>query len=319
MKNGEVMARERGAIKSKGYLPKVRNVLMYASLKHRLTRTMLALAFACFVTGCVTSGRREVLMFSATGDGPLGPSDWTLLPEYFAAEEADGRSEFLLHVGDITAQCGALPESHYVKVAELFKTSHIPVMIVPGDNEWNDLQDPDEGWTYWERHFLAFEQNFSNAPRVRRQPARPENVAWVSKGVLMIGINLVGGRIHDRDEWKRRHLQNAEWVLENMKRHIDAVRAAVIFAQAAPSGGHEDFFSMFVESAKSFEKPVLYIHGDGHVWNHEPGWRAPNILRVQVDAVPTAPPVQVTVTLDPDEPFRFDRRREKDRKDKKGN
>ena len=273
-------------------------------------RFIVAVALAGAVTGCASLGPRPAgeFAFSATGDGPRGDGDWELLRQYFAMEKEDGRSAFLLHVGDICAGHDTLPEEYYIRVAELFKTSPIPIVIVPGDNEWNDLDDPDQGWAYWERHFLAFEQNFPDPPAVWRQRVLLENVAWVSGGVLFIGLNLVGGTVHNPDEWAARHQFDAAWVQENLDEFGGHVRAAVVFAQAAPRDKHEDFFAKFVTAAEAFGKPVLYLHGDGHAWEHEPGWRAPNILRVQVDAVAGAPPVLVTVTDDPQTPFHFDRR-----------
>ncbi|NIA16219.1 MAG: hypothetical protein GWP08_19320 [Nitrospiraceae bacterium] len=250
----------------------------------------------------------EPLTFSVTGDGPRGAEDWDLLPAYFALEKADGRSAFLLHVGDICKGHDVLPEAYYARVAELFQRSPVPVVFVPGDNEWNDLEDPDEGWRFWERHFLRFPKHFADGPKVWRQHVRPENVAWIAQGVLIMGINLVGGTVHDAAEWKRRHSQNAAWVRDNLTWYGGRVRAAVVFAQAAPSEKQEDFFAPFVEAAATFGKPLLYLHGDGHAWQHEPQWRAPNVLRVQVDQVSKAPPVLVTVTTDPGQPFVFDRR-----------
>ena len=250
----------------------------------------------------------EPLTFSVTGDGPRGDEDWDLLPAYFALEEADGRSAFLLHVGDICKGRDALPESYCVRVAQLFRQSKTPVIFVPGDNEWNDLEDPDAGWRLWERYFMPFPKHFADTPRLWRQHVRPENVAWVTQGVLIMGINLVGGTVHDAAEWRRRHAQNAAWVRDNLTWYGNRVHAAVVFAQAAPREKHEDFFAPFVEVATAFAKPVLYLHGDGHSWEHEPQWRAPNILRVQVDQVAKAPPVLVTVTTDSERPFVFDRR-----------
>jgi hypothetical protein len=184
----------------------------------------------------------------------------------------------------------------------------VPVLIVPGDNEWNDLDDPDIGWKYWTNHFLHFERNFDGAPKLVKQAERPENFAWTSKGVLLIGINLVGGRVHDKDEWKMRMAQDADWIHTQMLKHHTAVRAAVIFAQAMPSPDHEPFFRAFAEHCKEFKKPVLYLHADGHVWQLEKGWRATNLWRVQTDMLGTNPPVLVTVTEDVREPFVFDRR-----------
>ena len=270
---------------------------------------LVAFGLVLALAGCVTiSNDPAPLSFSATGDGPRGDEDWTLLPEYFALEAEDGRAEYMLHLGDICKGRDTLPESYSVRVADLFKTSPIPVIFVPGDNEWNDLKDPDAGWILWERYFMGFEKNFECTPNIQQQPVRSENVAWVDKGVLMVGLNLVGGTVHDAEEWRLRHRQSALWVNGLLAYHADDVRAAVVFAQARPGAKHEDFFTPFVASAAAFGKPVLYLHGDGHRWDHEEGWRAPNLLRVQVDQVTKAPPVLVTVTLDPDHPFVFDRR-----------
>ncbi len=86
------------------------------------------------------------------------------------------------------------------------------------------------------------------------------------------------------------------------------MRAAVIFAQAMPSPDHEPFVRAFAEHCKEFQKPVLYLHADGHVWQLEKAWRAPNLWQVQTDMLGTNPPVLVTVTEDAREPFVFDRR-----------
>jgi hypothetical protein len=82
----------------------------------------------------------------------------------------------------------------------------------------------------------------------------------------------------------------------------------VVFAQAAPNWKHEDFVAPFVAAAAAYGKPVLFIHGDHHNWEFEPGWRAPNLTRVQVDQVKKARPVHVIVSPDqPQQPFSFDR------------
>lgn len=259
--------------------------------------------------GCATpSPAKEALVFAAMGDGPRADDEWAMLERQLEDEGKDGRSKFIVHVGDIWGGADYLPEEHYVRVAQCLKRSAIPVVIVPGDNEWNDLDDPDLGWKYWERHLLGLEQHWKNAPALWRQDVRPENVAWVSNRVLLIGINLVGGAVHDPDEWATRHLQDAQWVSENFERYGAGVSSAVVFAQASPNRKHAVFLDGFKSAANDFGKPVLYLHGDGHVWEVEDGWLAPNILRVQVDQVRRNPPVQVTVTTHPERPFHFDRR-----------
>ena len=43
------------------------------------------------------------------------------------------------------------------------------------------------------------------------------------------------------------------------------------------------FSESAVKDAEQFEKPILYLHGDGHRWIHDRPGAAKNILRVQVD------------------------------------
>ena len=81
----------------------------------------------------------------------------------------------------------------------------------------------------------------------------------------------------------------------------------VIFAQARPSGSPLE--SELAATAAAFGKPVLYIHGDGHSWTFDEGYLGePNITKVQVDRGSIShPPVHVTVTMDPNNAFLFNR------------
>lgn len=56
---------------------------------------------------------------------------------------------------------------------------------------------------------------------------------------------------------------------------------------------------------RKFQKPVLYLHGDGHNFDVKYPWKEPNLWRVQIDSIGKNPPLQVRVTQDPGEPFRF--------------
>lgn len=291
------------------------------------TRSIRKIVPCCLLTGmllfagCATapqpeSGRAvehtdntpQPLIFAATGDGPRGEEDWTLLPQYFEAERKDGRARYLVHTGDLCKGSQTFDAAYSARVKALFRQSPIPVFFVVGDNEWNDQADPWASWPIWEKDFLRFNEAYSNAPTVARQEGRPENIAWIDDGVLFVGINMVGGFMHDVEEWGYRHRDNAEWVAENFNSGGQEAYAAVVIAQAAPNWKHEDFMRPFVKSVEAFGKPVLYLHGDHHNWEYEPGWRAPNLTRVQVDQVTKARPVHVIVSPDrPDQPFSFDR------------
>jgi len=248
------------------------------------------------------------LIVAATGDGPYVEEDWTLLPQYFAAEKADGRARYLLHVGDLLKGNQVYDDAYSRRVAALYRQSSIPVIFVPGDNEWNDEPYPEKVWPIWVRDFMRFPEQYPDAPVLARQAERPENIAWLDEGVLFIGINLVGGRMHDVEEWGYRHRANADWVDHNLAALGAEAYAAIVFAQAAPRRMHEDFFRRFVPAVEAFGKPVLYLHGDGHVWELEEGWRVPNLTRVQVDQVNYGRPVHIAVSPHrPQAPFSYDR------------
>jgi len=259
------------------------------------------------MVSCATWADSNSITFSAMGDGPYKTADWNKLRHQIGHENREGRAKFIIHVGDIASGTESLPESRYTRVAEILKGSRAPLFIIPGDNEWNDLENPDIGWTYWERHYSAFEQHFDVPWDVERADVRPENFAFVLDGVLFLGINLVGGRVHDAQEWRVRQEQDAAWVTEQFGKHGDAVHAAVILGHAKPVDSHETFFGLAVPVIEAFEKPVLYLHGDGHTWQKEKEWRAPNLWRVQIDQIGKGPPVRVTVTDKKRRPFRFDR------------
>ncbi len=255
------------------------------------------------------SAQAQLLHFSATGCGPYAPDEEPMLEHHVDLVNLDGKSEFLVHLGDVvTGKKTKWPESQYATVASILKRSKLPVFVVLGDNEWNDLDNPAEGLEFWNRQFRDFEKYFPNALAIEKQKVRPENFAFVSKGVLVIGLNIVGGKVHDKAEWDTRLQQDADWVSEQFTRHKSDTRAAVLLAQATPAKPQELFFQQLTASCKEWTKPVLYLHADGHVWQVEKAWRAPNLWRVQTDQVRLNPPVLVTVTEDPNNPFTFDRR-----------
>lgn len=246
--------------------------------------------------------------FCAMGDVPYAPAEDILLPIQIAELPQD--ATFAVHVGDIKRGAPPCEEEIYVKVAGMLSKSRLPLFIIPGDNEWNDCVTPDpiQAWEYWKTHFMRFDQRWQHNLTVFRQLQREENFSFVKNEVLFIGLNIVGGRVHDSAEWKQRHRECLDWIRGNLSQFGNDVASLVVFGHARPAGNHKDFFDPFSEEAQNFRKPVLYLHGDGHRWIHDRPFPAENILRVQVDQGGIAPPLKVTVTDHPTEPFVFDRR-----------
>jgi len=270
----------------------------------------LCFAFSIFLAFVAKPAVAEPLKFSALGCGPYKPAEDAVLEKQVKMVSEDGQSEFLIHLGDIVSGSKkAWPESEYAKVAGLLRRSKIPTFVVLGDNEYNDLDKPDDGLKFWRKHFLHFDKQFKYDWKVYRQETRDENFAWINKGVLLIGINLPGGRVHDKKEWAARMQDDVDWTAACLQKWKKDVRAAVVMAQAMPTKDIEPFLKAFASQCKEFEKPVLYLHADGHVWQVQKAWRAPNLTRVQTDMIGIAPPVLVTVT--DDAAFVFDRRLKK--------
>jgi len=288
-------------------------------------------AFLLGWIGLTAASSGEPITFSAMGCGPYTPPDKPAAAFYVRQENRERISEFMVHLGDVfkTAPLkkpddGAaspakktgppeppmpdqLPtEAEYRETADLLANSNtIPTWIVPGDNEWSDLEDPAQGWKWWQKYYSKFEERFQPSWKTERQPERPENFAFVRKGVAFIGINLVGGRVHDPAEWLVRLPQDAAWIKEVLTRpSMTDVRAAVILCQANPlvlkPGDTKEKFKPFLvpfrQAAADWKKPLLLLHADGHVWIDDQPWPEKNIRRVQVDKWDIKfPTLQVTV------------------------
>tara|TARA_R110002111_G_scaffold2705_4_gene17921 strand:- start:7524 stop:8387 length:864 start_codon:yes stop_codon:yes gene_type:complete len=249
---------------------------------------------------------KSEVTFYVMGDVPYKPAEDVLLPQQIIALPND--AAFVVHVGDIKGGAAPCDEAVFQKVAGMLSQSKAPVFIIPGDNEWNDCPDPDQAWKLWEQYFMRFDRRWQHSLPVVRQWEREENFSFVKGGVLFIGLNIVGGRIHDVAEWKQRHAADLDWVRRNLRRFGAEVSSLVIFGHAKPILVHNDFFDPFNKEALEFGKPILYIHGDGHSWIYDFPFAAKNILRVQVDQGGIAPPLKVTITDDKKTPFQFDRR-----------
>ncbi|MCH9653417.1 MAG: hypothetical protein K0U86_04970 [Planctomycetes bacterium] len=249
------------------------------------------------------------VIFYAMGDVPYVPKEDTLLPQQVAELPKD--AEFVIHVGDIKGGKAACDEAVYQKVSGMLSQSQAPVFIIPGDNEWNDCTNPDQAWKFWDQYFMRFDRRWRHTLPVFRQLEREENFSFVKGGVLFVGINIVGGLVHEPAEWKQRHADDLDWVRRNLRRYGNNVTSLVLFGHAKPIAAHNDFFGPFSQDAIKFQKPILYLHGDGHKWIYDRPFEAKNILRIQVDQGGIAPPLKIAVSDHQTNPFQLDRRNDK--------
>ncbi len=258
-------------------------------------------------------GPPEPLVFSVMGDVPYSLQDIVLLPEQISQHNAQSSARFMVHLGDIKGGSAGCFDAVYSNVSSILLELVAPCFVIVGDNDWNDCDSggvgpsPAEAWDLWNSYFLRFETNWPTAPRAAHQTERPENFAWVEEQVLLVGITLPGGRVHDAEEWSDFLKDDVDWVEAQLALHADDVYAMVLFAHASPTSNHDPFMIPFRAAAAAFGKPVLFMHGDGHVWVDDRPWPEAYIRRIQVDQGGSADPLEVTVTPMQSDPFTLDR------------
>jgi uncharacterized repeat protein (TIGR02543 family) len=231
----------------------------------------------------------EPFSFSVIADVPYGAAEISELAQHFDDHDRYSPSDFLAHLGDIKHGSEACEESHYQIVAGVLRTLSIPGFILPGDNEWTDCTDPDQAWAWWEQHLLGIEAGFCGTPPLDSQAVRPENFAFLHKGVLFVGINLASGAPAQVVQ------ADADWIDAQFAAKGSQARAAVVLAHREPSGSLKNTLAA---NGAAFARPVLYVHGSGHAWEEDAGFFGePNMLRVQLArGNASEPPVRVDVS-----------------------
>lgn len=247
--------------------------------------------------------------FTVIGDVPYSEEQRSGLLNLISKYNVADPTDFVVHIGDIKPGAVACDEFVYKDVDSILRLFNTPTFIVLGDNEYNDCLDPVQGLENWNKYFLHFNENWNFDPTIVYQTERSENFSWVMNQVLFIGINLVGSSVHDSREWQTRLTDNGNWVKKLMEEQKDKVFVAVIFGHANIVELGPEKFEVFTEAfraaSKAFNKPVLFVHGDGHFWFQNKPWPEKNISRLQIDGGIKA--VKITVDFNLENPFIFDR------------
>jgi hypothetical protein len=228
----------------------------------------------------------SITTFCVIADVPYTQVELDELPNQIATQ-MEG-CEFLVHLGDIFKGGTECNTEDYIIIQDVMLQSHVPVFVVPGDNEWNDCQHPNIGWENWSDHFLEFESNWNHTFSVMRQPEFKENFYFLHKRTLVFGLNIVGGRVHDKTEWQTRLESEFLWVKGVLELNIvdtETADGVILMAHAQPSEDHQEFFNafrMFIENELENKFPVLYLHGDGHNFLNTSNFQnQSNFLRIE--------------------------------------
>ena len=254
------------------------------------------------------------IIFYAIGDAPYNSRQADELKLQLRRLPRD--ADFVIHIGDIRnpRRSDICRQNEFNKVARILNQSHAPVLIIPGDNEYNDCLNFEEAYSMWLDQFAYFERkHWNNRPmQVHRMKRRPENFFFELRQVLFIGLNIVGGEPSADDngeEWTTRLNMEYHWTKNTVHRYVNnktkgtgALPRVVIFGHAKPRKHHRDFFDRlvnFMEKELNGEVPFLYLHGDDHMWDYDVSFMGqPNFMRIMVAGGTTEAPLRIQVNTD---------------------
>lgn len=247
-----------------------------------------------------------ITQFYVVGDLPYNEVEKEKLLHH--VENIPKEADFLVHIGDMrSAKNGdKCVLSEYEEIAEIFKKSSVPTFIVPGDNEYNDCPNAMEGLGFFRTAFGDLEKNWNASYQVHRDGVRPENFYFVHKLALYIGLNIVGGTVHNTTEWESRLSYQFEWVKGLIETFVidnsneTKAGSVVIFGHAFPLDRHDAFFEPLEEYVTKDLKekiPMLYVHGDKHFFAFNQKFMGDNFQSIMVEGGDRDPPLQVTVNM----------------------
>jgi hypothetical protein len=214
-------------------------------------------------------------------------------------------AEFLIHLGDIKRGPARCDKETLDEIDMQLRLSPIPVFVVVGDNEFNDCKNisPAKALSLWRKTFARYDKkHWEHKLKVGQMPNRPEIFYFIHKNTLYFGLNVVGGIVHDQNEWDSRHADQLTWVKRLMLQNKEKVSAVVLFGHANPGPDQSSFFNPFILFLRfKFPRkiPALYLCGDSHKWSYDLCYHnVGNLLRVRLTRGLVEPIVRFTI--DPD-------------------
>ena len=172
---------------------------------------------------------------------------------------------------------------------------------------------------YWPTHPISQQDGKWNFERLITEPPDliyPENFAYINNNVLFIGINLVGGVIHNQTEWTNRQNANIKWIDYQFDKYCSRsfnntydCAAMVILGHSHPDiqtndPFFNDLFSLipfkYIQNQRSNPIQVVYIHRNLGIntWNIHPNYNniSPLFTVIEVEGS-IWPPMKININL----------------------
>jgi hypothetical protein len=291
-------------------------------------------------TSANTNGNASAVVrafsFALIGDVPYSTLDIDRTRAVLAAIEPSCR--FIIHVGDFKASSDPCTNALLDERIDLLRASALPLVFVPGDNDWSDCLKPDAGarrpferLDYLRQHLFQEPRSIGvQAISLERQSASnpehpvPENVRWVSDGVMFVTLNRPGGvdlrkfTNLESQTLSELYLANERWLRASFAlAQQRGIKLMTVAAHANPyfendrrswrsrskRDPHAKFRRLLGDLALSFNGQILFLHGDTHWFQtNQPlidryGDEVPNFTRVECFGTPFSSSwVQIRVT-----------------------
>ena len=167
-----------------------------------------------------------------------------------------------------------------------------------------DCPDPEKAYNLWYKYLLDYET--SNWPEPtkwtveRQDESYKENFAYIYKNVLILAINLVGGEVHNNEEWSNRHNADLQWIDLNYNKYQGQFDTMVLLAHADPEiEVNKFFFDEFFDQVQNeyTDTQVLFIHRNLNMdtWGLEPKYNNINNLMTIIVEGAVWPPMMVSI------------------------
>jgi Calcineurin-like phosphoesterase len=283
--------------------------------RRRLIRSMQALATLGmtnlpFINASAATS--QDFNFVLIGDTPYSPLDEYSLIKVLT--QASAGAAFFIHVGDIKSGTEVCSDELLKHRLNLLKASPIPLVFIPGDNEWVDCSRPAAGhYKPAERlDFLraqAFGGDVSLGKKtmpLRSQPMFPEHKQWQHGNIHFVTLNIPGS-YNGIDDLSKAEIDTRmqavhAWMNDAFKLAANPSIGGLVVAIHANIGvnssgfqalkskrfeAYGEFRGLFLAACKSFAKPVLLLHGDSHNFaTDKPSELIPNLTRVECFGYP---------------------------------
>ncbi|MBK8116415.1 MAG: metallophosphoesterase [Candidatus Accumulibacter sp.] len=280
----------------------------------------------------------ETWRFAVIGDTPYNEYERRELPRMLDDIAAENPS-FIVHAGDFKEGKAVCSDELFIERRMLFDTSSVPLLYVPGDNEWTDCRrlpaghfDPVERLQKLRETFFATPRSLGSKtlPVERQAGAYPEHLRWRLGPVLFVSLNVPGPDNNyglgqaPSDEFLARNPVLIDWLRQGFATaRREHAAGMVIVMQANPGfrhhaaglthAGFRALLEVLSSESLAFPGQVLLVHGDTH-WQRidhplrDPSSHLPiaNFTRLETFGYPLMGWVKVIVDDEHPRLFRFE-------------